>query len=62
MKAVFLGSFGGPEVLRYADLPDPELGPGDVLVRMRVVGLNFADIYRRRGEAPVVPQSESKVA
>ena len=55
MKAVIVGSFGGPEVLRYADLPDPEIGPGDVLVRMRVVGLNFADIYRRRGEAPVVP-------
>ncbi|MEK8129043.1 quinone oxidoreductase [Paenibacillus filicis] len=50
MKALVFERFGGPEVLYDADLPDPALEPGTVLVRMRAVGLNFADIYRRRGD------------
>jgi len=36
-------------VLQYCDHPDPILGPGEVLVRTRAIGLNFADIYRRKG-------------
>jgi NADPH:quinone reductase len=49
MKALIFESFGGPEVLRYTDIPDPKLEPGCVLVSMEAIGLNFADIYRRRG-------------
>ncbi len=49
MKALAFDAFGGPDVLRYRDLPDPTLPPGHALVRMRAVGLNFADVYRRRG-------------
>lgn len=40
MKAIRLHEFGGPEVLRYDDVPVPEPGPGEVLVRVHAVGVN----------------------
>jgi NADPH:quinone reductase len=49
MRALVFSSFGGPEVLGLADVPVPTLKPGQVLVRVHVAGLNFADIYRRQG-------------
>jgi NADPH2:quinone reductase len=49
MHALALDRFGGPEVLTWREVPRPELLPGTALVRMHAVGLNFADIYRRRG-------------
>ncbi|MEO8505128.1 MAG: alcohol dehydrogenase catalytic domain-containing protein, partial [Acidobacteriota bacterium] len=49
MKALYFSTFGGPEVLKYGEVPDPRPGPGEVLVRTRAIGLNFADVYRRRG-------------
>lgn len=49
MHALVFDSFGGPEVLRYRELPDPEVPPAHVQLEMQAVGLNFADIYRRRG-------------
>ena len=49
MKALCFRGFGGPEVLRVETLPDPSLTPGHALVRMKAIGLNFADVYRRRG-------------
>jgi NADPH2:quinone reductase len=49
MKALIFEKFGGPEVLQYVDIPDPSLEPGHILVRTEAIGLNFADIYRRRG-------------
>jgi NADPH2:quinone reductase len=49
MHALIFGHFGGPDVLRWSTTPDPTPGPGQVLVRMRAVGLNFADVYRRNG-------------
>lgn len=49
MKALCFNRFGGPEVLEYHDVPDAVAGQGEVLVRMHAIGLNFADIYRRRG-------------
>ncbi|GEM44648.1 quinone oxidoreductase family protein [Deinococcus cellulosilyticus] len=41
--------FGPSSVLQYRDLPDPEPIPGHALVRTRAIGLNFADVYRRKG-------------
>ena len=49
MKALCFEKFGGPEVLEYRDLPEPILAPGSAIVRLNAIGLNFADIYRRRG-------------
>lgn len=49
MKALVFNEFGGPEVLEYLDIADPVIGPDEILVRMKAIGLNFADIYRRKG-------------
>jgi NADPH2:quinone reductase len=49
MKALCFEAFGGAEVLQYKDLPAPLIREGEILVRMKAIGLNFADIYRRRG-------------
>lgn len=54
MHALTFSRFGGPEVLEYRTLPDPELLPGTVLLRTRAIGLNYADIYRRQGNYHLV--------
>lgn len=50
LKALCFDSFGRPEVLKYQNVPEPNCGPMDVIVRTKAIGLNFADIYRRRGK------------
>jgi NADPH2:quinone reductase len=49
MKALCFETFGGPEVLAIREVPDPAPRPGHAVVRMQAIGLNFADVYRRRG-------------
>lgn len=49
MKALTFSKFGTPEVLEYLDVPFPELKEKEVLVEMKAIGLNYADIYRRKG-------------
>jgi len=49
MKAIYVTTPGGPEVLKYQDVPDPSPGPGQVLVKVEAAGINFADVYSRRG-------------
>ena len=49
MKAVRIHEDGGPEVLRYEDVPDPQPGPGEVLVSLRAAGLNHLDVWVRKG-------------
>ena len=49
MKAVRIHEDGGPEVLKYEDVPDPEPGPGEVLVSLRAAGLNHLDVWVRKG-------------
>jgi NADPH2:quinone reductase len=51
MKAVVIDEFGGPDVLRYRDVPDPPLSPASVLVEVRAVGVNRGDLQERTGEA-----------
>jgi NADPH:quinone reductase-like Zn-dependent oxidoreductase len=49
MKAVRLHEFGGPEVLRYEDVPDPQPRKDQVLVRIKACALNHLDIWVRKG-------------
>jgi NADPH:quinone reductase-like Zn-dependent oxidoreductase len=51
VKAVRFHEFGGPEVLRLEEASDPEPGPGEVVVRVRAVGLNHVDIDMRNGSS-----------
>jgi len=47
--AVRVHGYGGPEVLTYEDVPVAEPGPGEVVIRQHVIGVNFIDIYQRIG-------------
>ena len=55
MKAIVIHEDGGPDVLRYEDVPDPEPAAGEVLVRMRFASLNHLDVWTRKG-MPSVPK------
>jgi NADPH:quinone reductase-like Zn-dependent oxidoreductase len=55
VKAIRIHEDGGPDVLRYEDAPDPEPGPGEVLVRLRAASLNRLDLWVRSGR-PSVPK------
>jgi NADPH2:quinone reductase len=49
MKALTFSSFGDSDVLEYIEIPDPQLKNDEILVEMKAIGLNFADVYRRKG-------------
>ena len=55
MKAVQINEHGGPEVLRYQEVPDLEPQTGEALLEMQAVGINYADIYNRAGAIPGTP-------
>ena len=56
MKAAVYDTTGGPEVLRYADVPDPALHPGGVIVEVGAVGIQGGDLlHRQGGEMPSSP-------
>lgn len=63
MKAIQIQTIGGPEVLQVVELPIPVPGPGQVLIRVETVGLNFIEIYFRKGQykaaLPLIPGSEA---
>jgi len=50
VKASVVSAYGGPEVMRYQDMPDPELDVGDVLVRVAGIGINPEDMLERNGD------------
>lgn len=52
MKAIRIHEHGGPEVLNYEDVPEPEPGPGQAVVKIDAAGVNFIDIYFRTGLYP----------
>ncbi|MET8638018.1 NADP-dependent oxidoreductase [Streptomyces sp. NPDC004096] len=60
MRAVRLHEHGGPEVLRDDEVPIPEPGPGEVLVRVRAVGVNPPDWYLRDGLTNIPPETRPK--
>jgi NADPH:quinone reductase len=53
MRAIRVHENGGPEVLRAETIADPVAGPGEVLVRVEAVGLNFIEVYQRKGLYPL---------
>jgi NADPH2:quinone reductase len=63
MKAIQIHETGGPEVLKLVDLPIPQPGPGQVLIRIEATGVNFIEIYFRKGvykaSLPLIPGSEA---
>ncbi len=64
MRAIQISEFGGPDVLRLVELPTPEPGPEEVLIKVTRAGLNFADThtrtnsYVRKATLPLVPGGE----
>lgn len=55
MKAVVIHKHGGPEQLSYEELDTPTLGPGEALIEVKSVGVNFIDVYYRTGLYPAEP-------
>ena len=49
MQAVYIESHGGPEVLTYGERPDPQVGAGEVKLKVRATALNRLDLYTREG-------------
>jgi NADPH2:quinone reductase len=49
MKAIHVREFGGPEVMRLEEIADPKPGPGQVVVKLKAVGVNPLDTYIRAG-------------
>jgi NADPH2:quinone reductase len=62
MKAVRVHRTGGPEVLQLESIPEPKPGPGEALVQLDAVGVNFIEIYQRTGlyrvPLPYIPGTE----
>ncbi|MFB5193310.1 quinone oxidoreductase [Neobacillus sp. KR4-4] len=54
MKALVFNTFGGPEILEYTEIVEPAIDPDEILLNMKAIGLNFADIYRRKGNYHLV--------
>ncbi len=63
MKAVRVSRAGGPEVLHYEEVPDPQPGADEVLVKTEAIGLNYIDTYHRTGlyplDLPFIPGLEA---
>ena len=62
MRAIQVSRLGDPDVLEVAEIPDPQPGPADLLVRTEAIGVNFIDTYFRTGvythPLPYVPGDE----
>src|SRR5215213_2304839 len=60
MRAVQIQEFGGPDVLQVSEVPKPEPGEGEVLIKVSRAGMNFADTHQRensylaRYETPMI--------
>ena len=52
MKAVRAHAIGGPDVLKYEEVPDPSPGPGEALIDVKSIGVNYTDVSSRKGTNP----------
>jgi len=63
MQAIQISQTGGPEVLVWAELPTPSPKPGEALIRVEAIGVNFIDVYFREGRysspLPFIPGQEA---
>jgi NADPH2:quinone reductase len=62
MHAIRVHEYGGPEVLRYEEIEKPSPAAGQALIRVEAVGLNFTEIYSRKGSAPSLPYTPGSEA
>ena len=53
MKAILVRNNGGPEVLKYEEVPTPSPKAGEALVKTEAIGVNFIDVYHRMGLYPL---------
>lgn len=56
MRAMVVKRYGNPDVLEMREMPDPQPKSGEILIRVRAVGVNFADLLQRMGIYPGVPK------
>jgi NADPH:quinone reductase-like Zn-dependent oxidoreductase len=56
MRAMVVKRYGPPEVFEPREVPDPQAKPGEVLIRVKAVGVNFADLMQRMGIYPGTPK------
>jgi len=56
MRAVMAHEFGGPEVMKLEEVPDPVVGPGEVLIKIEAIGINPVDTYIRSGVYAALPE------
>src|ERR1700683_919741 len=56
MRALVVRRYGSPEVFESRQMPDPQPRPGEVLIRVKAVGVNFADLLQRMGVYPGTPK------
>jgi synaptic vesicle membrane protein VAT-1 len=56
MRAMVVRRYGSPQVLEVKQMPDPQPKPGEVLIRVKAVGVNFADLLQRMGLYPGTPK------
>jgi NADPH2:quinone reductase len=63
MQAIRVSATGGPEALQLEDIPTPEPGPGQIRIKVEAAGVNFIDVYQRKGQyklpLPFTPGGES---
>ena len=56
MRQVIIPRYGGPDVFETREAPDPTPGDGEIRIRVRAAGVNFADILARLGLYPDAPK------
>ncbi|MFB2917252.1 quinone oxidoreductase family protein [Aerosakkonema funiforme] len=63
MKAILVKNYGGSEQLQLTEVPQPEISPVDILIKLEAAGVNFVDVYERSGvysnlQLPYIPGKE----